>query len=635
MLQTIRERAQGWIAWVIVILISIPFALWGIQSYLGVGAEPVVATVDGAEITERALDERYRDFRARLRDQLGSAYRPGLFDAETMRGQVLDRMIRDRLLLQTADKLGLRASDQELREFIRNDPAFRKDGRFDKATYERMLELQGQAPRQFEEALRRSIVGTQLSRAIVATEIVSDPELAQAVRLDRQQRRLSFIRVPKADFLREQPISEQEIAAYYAANRPRFRTPERIRVQYLVLDAESLTPAETPDEQALRAHYEAERNRFTRPERRQVRHILIALDPEADEEQEAAAKAESAEIRRRIVGGEDFAALARELSQDAGSAARGGALGFIERGLIDPTFEQAAFALPVGRPSEIVRSRFGYHLIEVTEIEPEATEHFAAVKDQLLADLKQRGNEGLFFDLAERLATLSYESPDSLEPAAEALALEIQTSEWIDRSGGEGLLAHPKVLAAAFGNEVLVEGNNSDLIEPEHNRLQAVVLRVLEHEEATTEPLDTVRDQVVNNLRDRQATEAAVAKAAELARALKAGEALAAVAGDYPVEDFGLVTRDATQVPAQIRDFAFTLSRPQPGGARYGGLSLNGGDGALVILAEVVDGSLEAMDQATRERTRENLAQDIGYAYYDSWLTELERRADITRPSPH
>ncbi len=633
MLQTIRERAQGWIAWVIVVLISVPFALWGIQSYLGGGAEPVVATVNGVEITERMLDDRYRDFSTRLRDRLGTAYRPELFDAKEIRGQLLDRMIRDSLLLQTADKLGLRASDQELRSFILGDPAFQKDGGFDNATYERMLELQGKVPRQFEDDLRRRIVGTQLLRAITATEIVADRELTEAVRLDRQQRRLSFIRVPKAAFLSEQPISDQEITTHYEANRSRFRIPERIRVRYLVLDAESMVPTEAPDEQELRARYAAEQDRFTRPERRRVRHILIALDTEADGEEENAAKADIAEIRRRIVGGEDFAALAKELSQDSGSAVQGGELGFIERGLMDPAFEQTAFALATGRLSQIVRSRFGYHLIEVTEIDPKVTKPFEVMKDELIADLEQRGNQGLFFELAERLATLSYESPDSLEPAAEVLDLALQTSAWIDRSGGEGILAHPKVLAAAFSNEVLVEGNNSDLIEPEHNRLQAVVLRVLEHEEAATEPLDAVRDEVVDRLRDRQAADAAASRAAELADALTAGADRSVTAGDYPIEEFGLVARDATQVPAQIRDFAFTLSRPQPGDESYASLSLDDGDGAVVILAEVVDGSVQDMDKAIRDRARGNLAQDISRAYYENWLTDLERRADITRNS--
>jgi len=631
MLQTIRERAQGWIAWVIVIFISIPFALWGIQSYLGVGAEPVVATVNGTEITERELDHHYRGFKARLRERLGAAYRPELFDDNLMRGQVLDQMIRDSLLMQTAAALGLRASDRELRGSILSDPAFRKDGHFDNATYEHMLELQGMVPQQFEDELRRQIVSTQLLRAIVATEILPDRELEAAVRLDRQQRRLSFIRVPTSAFLSEEPISDAEVTAYYESNRSRFQIPERIRVRYLVLDAGSIAPPEVPGEQELREHYEAEKDRFTQPERRRVRHILIALDPGADEVEEDAAKADSAEIRGRITDGEDFAALAKELSQDPGSATQGGDLGFIERGLLDPALDQAAFALDAGRLSEVIRSRFGYHLIEVTEIDPGETKPFEAVQRELIADLEQRSNEGLFFESAERLANLSYESPDSLEPAAEALGLELQTSDWIDRSGGEGILAHPKVLAAAFSDEVLLEGNNSDLIEPDHDQLQAVILRVPEHEEAAAKPLDAVRDEITTILRDKRAADAAAAKATELTEALTAGGALSEIAGDYQVEDFGLVARDAEQIPAQILDFAFTLSRPNRGNESYGSLSLNNGDGAVVILGEVVDGSLEDLDEAIRDRMRKGLTRDIGRAYYQDLLADLEDRADITR----
>ncbi|WP_089724130.1 SurA N-terminal domain-containing protein [Candidatus Thiosymbion oneisti] len=633
MLQTIRERAQGWIAWVIVIFISIPFALWGIQSYLGVGAEPVVATVNGVEITERELDDHYRGFKARLRDRLGAAYRPELFDDNAMRGQVLDQMIRDSLLMQTAEDLGLRASDRELRGSILSDPAFQKDGQFDNPTYERMLELQGMVPHQFEDELRRQIVGTQLLRAIVATEILPDRALEAAVQLDRQQRRLSFIRVPKSAFLSEEPVSDEEVTAYYESNRSRFQIPERIRIQYLVLDARSIAPPEVPGEQELREHYEAEKDRFTQPERRRVRHILIALDAGADAAQEDAAKAAIAEIRERIAGREGFAALAKELSQDPGSAAQGGDLGFIEQGLLDPALDQAAFALDPSQLSEVIRSRFGYHLIEVTGIDPGETKPFEAVKPELIADLEQRGNEGLFFESTERLANLSYESPDSLEPAAEALGLELQTSGWIDRSGGEGILAYPKVLGAAFSDEVLLEGNNSDLIEPDHDQLQAVVLRVLEHEEATAKPLDAVRDEIVTILRDKQAADVAAAKATELADALTAGGTLSVIAGDYQVEDFGLVARDAEQIPAQILDFAFTLSRPNRGSENYGSLSLNSGDGAVVILTEVVDGSLEDLDEATRDQIRKGLTRDIGRAYYENLLVDLESRADITRSS--
>ena len=633
MLQSIRERAQGWIAWAIVILISIPFAFWGIQSYLGVGSEPVSATVDGTEITERDFETRYQEIRSRLRQQLGAAYRPELFDDKTMRGEVLDQMIRDQILLRTSYDLGLRASDRELRDAIAGNPAFQKDGRFHKETYQRMLELQGMGPPQYEENLRRSIVGTQLARAVVATEVLLDGELEEGVRLDRQQRHLGFVRVPKASFLTDEPISDDEVTAYYESNRSEFQTPERVKVQYLVLDSDQIAPAEVPGDDELRERYEAEIERFSRPEIRRVRHILVTLEAGADDRTAEAAKATVGDIRQRIRAGEDFAELAKELSEDPGSAGQGGDLGVIEKGIMDPAFEQAAFSLEQGQLSEAIRSQFGYHLIEVTEVEGGGVEPFEEAREELIADVEKRGSEGQFFDWAERLANLSYESPDSLDPAAEALGLELQTSGWIDRTGGEGVLAYPKVVAAAFSNDVLEEGNNSDLIEPEHNLLKAVVLRVLEHEEAAVKALDEVREQVVTMLRDEVAVEAAAARAAELAEALGAGEAESLVIGDYELEDLGLISRDAAQVPGEIRDFAFALARPDSDEASYGSLSLADGDGATVILKAVVDGSIESMDEAVQDQTSKDLAREIGHAYYENLLANLVSRARIERQS--
>jgi peptidyl-prolyl cis-trans isomerase D len=631
MLQTIRERAQGWIAWAIVILISIPFALWGIQSYLGTGSEPVVAKVNGVEITERQFDFRYREVRARLREQLGAAYRPELFDEKTMRSQVLDQMIQENLLLQTAHDLGLRASDQELRTAIASNPAFQADGRFDNATYERMLEVQRMSPAQYEESLRQRIVGSQISRAILASELAIDKELEESIRLEDQRRRVSFIQVPAAGFLTEDPVSEEEIAAFYEDNQQVFQTPERIRVQYLVLDADSMATDRAPAEEELRERYESEMERFRKTERRRVRHILIALDGDADAAAEDRAKASAGEIRERILAGEDFAVLAQELSEDPGSAGQGGDLGFIEPGLMDPAFDQAAFELGASEVSGAVRSQFGYHLIEVTEVESGTTKSFEEVREQLIDEVQRRGIEGMYYDLAERLANLSYESPDSLEPAAEALGLELQTSDWIGRDGGEGILSHRKIIAAVFSDEVLKEGNNSDVIEPERDQMQAVVARVLEHEEAAAKPLDDVREEIVTSLRQKRAADAAEAKAAELAETLRSGTDLAVAAGDYRLTDGGLIDRSNAQVPPAVGQLAFTLPRPREGAVAFGSTRLANGDAAAVMLSEVVDGSLDAQGDDARAQKREALTEALGSAYYRDLLADLESRATIER----
>lgn len=631
MLQTIRERAQGWIAWAIVILISIPFALWGIQSYLGVGSEPVVAKVNGTEITEREFEQRYQQLRIRLRDQLGAAFRPELFDDRVMRPQVLEQIISETLLLQVSHDMGLRASDAELRTAIMSNPSFQRDGRFARDAYERMLQLQGLNQVQYEEGLRQRIVGSQLERALIASELVTEHELKETLRLERQQRRLSYFRVPRADFVSDEPIGEDQIAAYYQANQDRFQVPERVRLRYLVLDASTMDPAQTPDEDSLRAAYEADVERFRRNEQRAVRHILVALPTDADSEAETDAKARIQAIRERIVAGADFGAIARETSEDPGSAGQGGALGTFERGVMDPAFDRAAFALERGVLSEPVRSAFGYHLIEVTEVEEAQVRPFEEVRDELLAEASKRGAEGQFFEWAERLATLAYESPDSLEPAAEALGLELQTSEWLDRSGGEGILANRRVIGAAFSDEVLRQGLNSDVIEPEPQVLQAIVLRVAEHDEASARPLEQVRSEIVETLRAEQAAAAAQRVAEELAGRVRAGEPFAEVAGSYAVTDAGLVARDAAEVPDPIRSLAFTLPRPAEGATSVGSQVLPEGDAAVVVVSEIADGDLDALDAVVRAQQSRGLAQRTGSALFEDLLEDLQQRAKIER----
>ena len=631
MLQTIRERAQGWIAWAIVILISIPFALWGINSYLGVGAEPVVAEINGVEITARDFDNRYHETRMRLRERLGAAYRPELFDEQTMRNQVLDSMIRDAVLVQVAHDLGLRASDRELQQAILATPDFQKDGRFDNATYERVLQLRGMRPPEYEESWRRYTVSTQIERAVLASELATEREIEEVVRLELQQRRVTFVRVPKTDFVDEAAIPEDEVRAYYDANIDRFQTPERVKLVYLVLDGAEITAGETPDETELRRLYDEEKDRFRQGERRAARHILISLAPDADADAQASALARVEDLRGRIEAGEDFADLASEFSEDSGSAKEGGDLGTFERGLMDPAFDQAAFSLAQGELSAPVRSQFGYHLIQVTEIEPETVKLFDEVREQLAGEVARSNAEGMYYDLAERLANLSYENPDSLEPAAESLGLTLQTSQWIDRSGGEGVLRHPKVIAAAFSDDVLREGLNSDLIEPESDVQRAVVLRVLEHEEAAAKPLDDVRDSIVAALRDQRAVAAAKAAADEIVLRLDAGEGLQGAAGGYQLTETGLIARTDTNVPPGIRELAFAIARPGGDRASYASGTLAGGDAAVVLVDEAVDGSFDSLDEQEGTRVKAELLQAKANAYYRALVSDLESRADIER----
>ena len=633
MLQAIRDRAQGWIAWAIVIMIGIPFAFWGIESYLGVRGETGVAEVNGQEITERDLDFQFQNFRRQLRERLGSAFRPELFDDNRLRGEVLDNMVRDAVLMQASSSMGLAASDREIRGAILSEPAFQRSGQFDKPTYERALQLQGMVPRQFEEQLRQRLISTQLTRMIAATEIVTDRELSEAVRLLKQQRAVSYVTLPTSRFVTDEPISDQAISTYYSGHQDSFRTPEQVRLAYLVLDGEGMAASVESSDEELRALYDTERDRFRQPEQRSVRHILLQVPAGADDAPQQAARERAEQVRARLEAGEDFATLAKELSDDPGSAPQGGDLGIIEPGMMDPAFEQVAYGLAKGELSQPVRSAFGYHLIRVDEIVPESVKPFDEVKDQLAAEARKKHVERQYFDIAERLANQTYEHPDSLEPAAQALGLEIQTSDWISRQGGPGVLAHPKAIAAAFAPDVLEQGNNSELIEPERDALQAVVLRVVEHKEASVKPLDEVRGEIEVAIRTERSRQAAAENAVALVSKLKQGTPLTEAAGDHSLTTLGLIGRDAASVPQAVRNLAFTLPNPTAGESSFGETTLANGDAVVVAVSEVKEGSVEGLTPQEREQEQQRLVRALGRQYYDHLLADLVSRAKVERRS--
>jgi peptidyl-prolyl cis-trans isomerase D len=576
MLQEIRERAQGWFAWAIVILISIPFALWGIQEYVGFGQVPVIATVNGQEITERDLDIAVH----RQRPDSGEAVDPEVGQAQR-RQAVLDGMIREALLVQAAEAMKMRAGDAAVVATIHSVPAFQRDGRFDVPVYQQTLRQQGMAEAAFEQQLRRLLVTDQLVEGIRGSAFVTPSELRDSLRLTEQQRDVGYFVLRRADFAGSATPTDDEVKAYYERHRDAFMTPERVQVEYLELDAARLAAEVRPDEEAIKGYYEQHRDELVQRPQRRARHILFAAADDKPAEVEAKAKAALDRLRQ----GEDFGALAKELSDDPGSAAQGGDLGWFERGVMVKEFEDVAFSLPAGEVSQPVRSPFGLHLIEVTEIRESEQPSLEAVRERVLQALQRAEAEKLYYDQVERLSDLTYENAGSLEPAADALALKPQATDWFGRDGGLGVLASPKVVAAAFSEEVLGERRNSDPIElgPEH----AVVLRVRAHEAARLRPLDEIRAEVSARLIEEKAAAAARARAAELVAQARAGEALDALAkgAGSSYERVARLGRRPAGVAPAVAQAAFGLPRVPAGGApAFTLVDIGNGDVAVVGL---------------------------------------------------
>jgi peptidyl-prolyl cis-trans isomerase D len=628
MLQTIRDRAHGWIAWVIVFLISVPFALWGIQSYLDIGGEPVAARVNGVEIPERELDRRVQVARIQLHERLGAAFDAAQLDDRRLREEVLSQIVRETLLTDVSRQMGLGVSATELRVQILAEPAFQRDGRFDKGTYEQALKLQGMSPAMFEQQLRQRIVGTQMIRAVVGSELVTAAEESELQRLLGQRREVAWLRIPAARFESEGAVTDAEIQAYYESNPGRFEIPEQVKLDYLILDVATLAAKGETSEDELKSAYESQQAKFGQPERRQVRHILLTVPPGADEAKAQAVAAELKQVRSRIEGGEPFAEVAKSVSQDPGSKSQGGDLGEIERGIMDPAFDEAAFAQEAGRVGEPVRTRFGWHLILVESVVPARVKPFGEVREELRAEIARQKAESLFYDLGERLANVVYEHPDSLEPAAQELGLAVQHSDWVPRQGGEGVLGHPKVTAAAFSEEVLNERKNSDLIEPEKEVLQAVALRVVDHREAAAKPLAEVREEILATLREEKGRRAAAEAAAAAAERLRGGADWAELGGEGKVEGPALVDRQDPKLPPPVRTAAFALPVPGEGKASVGTATFDDGDAAVLRLTKVEDAPAKPQPQG---REGSALTRSLGRQSYESVLSDMERRASIER----
>lgn len=622
MLTKIREKTQSLFAIFLLVLLIIPFALWGTYSYFEHVSRDAVAEVNGTEIGLQA----YRQALEQLRDPR----HPRLLEDPAIKQLVVEGLIDQVLLVQAAEHSGYRIGDERLAQLIRELPYFQREGRFDRRLYEELLKREGLSVRQFEERRRAEQITAQVQAGLVESAIVTEDELRGVIRLLRQEREVAQAFIPTDRYLAGVKVATEEIERYYQANAERFRTPEAVRLEYLRLSVPELAARQTISEEEIRRVYEQEAERYGTPEQRRVAHILVALSASAPAPEAEQARARIEALARRARAGEDFGALARQHSDDADTAGRGGDLGVIRRGILPPELEAAVYALKPGEVGGPVRTAYGYHLVKLTAYTPQRRKPLEAVRQELEERLRRRKAEERFYELIEQLRNLAYEQPDSLEPAARALGLRIEHSDWFTRAGGSGLGSQPRVIEAAFHPEVLEQRRNSDVIELDADT--AVVLRVADHRPARLEPLETVRAQLERELRHRKAEEAARALGERLLAQLDQGVALATVAKQH-----GLVyqpprrlTRETPDVDRRLLEAVFRAAHPAPGRtAVYGGVALGEKGYVLYALTRVIEPDPVSADAATRERAQRLLQQRRGAEYYAYYRARLRQLADI------
>ncbi|WP_017216123.1 SurA N-terminal domain-containing protein [Pseudoalteromonas sp. NJ631] len=628
MLEKIREGSQGPAAKIVLGLVILSFALAGIGGYLGQTTEQPVAEVNGVKISQTKFSRAYSNERARLEQQFGEYFAQIAADPNYMaqiRQGVVDQLVQQELQTQLAKELGLRVSDEQVKKAIVEMPYFQIGGEFSNDRYLQVIRQMNFQPDSFREYLRDEMTRAQLISAVAGTDFVLKNELQQSIALQQQTRAIDYAVLSKELVKDEVSVSDEEVQNYYDLNQTQFQAPELVAVNYIELKAENLAPAEPVTEEALKTYYEEQKNQYLEPERRRVSHILVDASEDAE-----AAKQKADEILTELNNGADFAVVAEEKSDDVVSAELGGDLDWIERDMMDPAFEDAAFALAaIGDVSEVVESEFGFHIIKLTDIQRQQAQSFEDVKDDLRAELEKAAKIDAFYQKQTRVAELAFEMADSLQDAAEAAGVEIKSTELVSRNALPEPLNSPAISNTIFTPELLEDRVNSEVLEvaPEH----IVVVRVAEHKAAATKPLEEVSAQIKTQLSNEKASTLIAEKAQSLFEQLQSGSTLTEIAKAQSIEvkSVSELKRRSYDVPPAIAAEAFKL--PQPGVAETESalVELGNGDSAFVVLKSVttpeVDGKVDAQQ-------KQSITASYANKNYLELLAALEAKSEVKRP---
>lgn len=525
MLEAVRSNKR--VAQVILAILIVPFAFFGMESYFQDGpAGNEVATVGGSKILTQDFDQAMREQQDRLRESMGGEVDRAMLESPELRKAVLENLVNQRLLAVHAANERLMVTQEQLQKVIAEVPAFQEDGKFSLERYESLVRAQGMTPAVFESRLGQDLRTQQIAQAVGDSAFVADASARRFLMAQLEEREVSEMRFSPAALVGDVTLADGAAKAFYDANQTAFERPARLRAEYLVFDEASVMKQVTVPDEEVRKFYDENADRFSQPEERSVRHILVAVaaDADADAKSKARAKADDllAQLRQDPTR---FAELAQANSDDPGSATRGGDLGFFGRGAMVKPFEDAAYALGKGEISGVVTSDFGLHIIKVDDIRAPKSRPFEMVKDEIAEELKSANASRRFAELAEQFSNLVYEQADSLKPAAEALKLEIRQSDWITRDGGAiGGYDNEKLRNALFSDDAGKHNRNVEAVEVARGTL--VSARVLDSEPAQTLPFDTVKAQIEQQLRSQEAAKLAKARGEAVLASLAKGEAV-------------------------------------------------------------------------------------------------------------
>lgn len=621
MLQTIRQKLTGWVAGVILLLIGVPFIFWGVGDYQF--AKPnVIAQVNGEDIDSTEILRAYRAQLAQFR-QMYQGELPEAMQQQVRLG-VVQRFVNGELLQQHATEAGYRVGNEEVIESIRSDPAFQVGDEFSIDSFRSQLAARGLSDAGYETRRRQDLQIVQLQRGITDSAFVTQDEIDRVVALESEQRELGYMIFDANNYVDEERVSDVQIDEYYAAHMEEYMTEESVSLQYLELTGEDVGAAIDVSEDDLLAYYDRIKERYVTEEERRARHILVSVDDDEDEVRERAQT-----LYERITGGgEDFAELAKEHSDDA-TATDGGDLGFAGRGMFVGAFEDALFEMLVGEVRGPIRTEFGFHIIRLDEIKQGSAKSFEEVREEVEAEYRRDESEGRYFQRAEELADAAFDSLYELESVSDKLGLPLQTVEVFTRRGGGPFGADPKVVEAAFSYRTLQDGENSAPLEISDN--QVIVLRVAEHRQPQQKPLEGVRSEIRTTLSLEAARDDTRVQGEAAAERLRSDPDLQSIAQEFAANfsDFRLVSRREPGIAPELIQAAFQARQPSLGAPFVDGVPLSNGNYAVVKVLSVKPGDLALASREEQSNQQRQIAERYARADMAAYLGVLRDNASV------
>ncbi|MDD4929964.1 MAG: SurA N-terminal domain-containing protein [Gallionella sp.] len=610
---------------IVLALIILPFAFFGVDSYRHSGDSDAPATVNGETITQQEFETALRQQQEKIRQAMGANFDPAIFDKPEMKHAVLDSLVSQRLLMNRAKSAGLTVTDEQVAQVIAGVDAFKDEGKFDKKRYVSALSNQNMTPAIFEARVKDELTGQQLRESYTQNGYAANAVADNIIAINEQQRVVSVAQISGASFMAQARADDNEIKAYYSQNQKEFQVPEQVKVEYVKFSVQDLTAMVEVKTEDVRKYYEEHPSEFETPEQRQAAHILLTVAATAPKAEQDAVKARAEQLLASVKQNPArFAELAKQNSQDPGSAANGGDLGFFGRGMMVKPFDEAVFSLKTGEISGLVKSDFGYHIIRLTAIKPSKTAPFEEVSASVLTKLRQQRATEKFAELADTFSNRVYEQSDTLKPAATLAGVQVLQSGWLSKGQATDELWTAKALQAVFSDDVIKNKRNTAAIEVAPSTL--VAARLLEHKPAAVRAINDVQDLIRQKIISKKALDMAVKQGTMLLGQLQKGDKPAV---EWSAQQTFTHAQHGSLDAEMVRQLFQASSDKMPG---YIGAESKQG-GYIIVRIDAVKNA-DKPDELKRSRYVQQLRQITGDEMFQAYMADAKKDAKIKLKLP-